>query len=262
MSAATLTRDVGVLSGRSLRLSRRDLDAMLTAIVLPVVILLMFTYVFGGALEVGTDYVTYATPGIILLCAGFGAANTALAVESDMSGGMVERLRTMPVHAGAVLTGHVLVSLAKNLVTTAVVFGVAVAIGFRPTASPLEWLAAIGLLLLFVHAITWTAVFIGVIVRSPDAASGFIFFVMFLPYVSSAFVPVYTLPNWLAGFAEHQPVTPLIETVRGLLVGGTPGAPAGADLTSTALVAVAWCVVLAGVFAAAAMVTFRRRTAH
>ncbi len=254
-----LATDAVTLAGRGLRLVRRDVDSMITAAVLPVVILLMFTYVFGGALEVGTSYVTYATPGIILLTAGFGAAATAMAVERDMSGGMIDRLRSMPVAAGTVLVGHVVASLVKNLLTTAVVFGVAAAIGFRPTAGPLEWVGAVGVLLLFVHAITWSAVLVGVLVRSPDAASGFTFFVMFLPYVSSAFVPVDTMPTWLRGFAEHQPVTPVIETVRGLLVGGTPGAPQGDALADGALLAVVWCAALAVLFAGASTWAFARR---
>ncbi len=251
--------DTATMIGRSVRLATRDVDAMITAAVLPVMILLMFTFVFGGAMDVGVDYVQYATPGIILLCAGFGAANTAMAVEQDMSGGMVDRLRSLPMRPWTFLLGHVVASLAKTLVTTAVVFGVAVAIGFRPTADLLGWLGAVGLLLLFVHAIAWAAAFTGVVVRSPDAAGGFSFAVMFLPYVSSAFVPVETMPTWLRGFAQHQPVTPLIEAVRGLLVPGSPGAVSGYELGSTALLAVVWCLGIAAVFAVGAGFAQRRR---
>jgi ABC-2 type transport system permease protein len=241
---------------RGLRLVSRDVDAMITAVLLPVIILLMFVLVFGGAVDIGTDYINYVTPGVILLAAGFGAANTALAVERDMSSGMVERLRSMPVTAWTVLSGHVAASLVKNLVTTAVVFGVSILMGFRPEATPLEWLAAVGMILLFVGWITWLAAFVGVLVRSPDAAGGFSFFVMFLPYVSSAFVPVDTLPSWLRGFAEHQPVTPVIETVRGLLAGdvATVADPGGA-----AVLAIAWCLGLGLVFAVAAGMAFRAR---
>ncbi|QAY64040.1 ABC transporter permease [Xylanimonas allomyrinae] len=251
--------DAVTMTARSVRLFTRDVDAMLTAAVLPVLILLMFTLVFGGAIDVGVDYVTYATPGIILLCAGFGAANAALAVEQDMSGGMVDRLRSLPMRSWTFVLGHVGASLLRNLVTSAIVFGVAVLIGFRPTASLLGWLGAVGMLLLFVNAIAWAAAFTGVMVRSADAAGGFSFGVMFLPYISSAFVPVETMPTWLRGFAQHQPVTPLIETVRGLLVPGTPGAVSGAELGSTALTAVIWCVGLAVVFAILAAWGYRRR---
>jgi ABC-2 type transport system permease protein len=251
-----LVSDVSTMATRSLRLVSRDVDAMITAVVLPVIILLMFVLVFGGAVDIGTDYINYVTPGVILLAAGFGAANTALAVESDMSSGMVDRLRSMPMTAWTVLSGHVVASLVKNLVTTAIVFGVSMALGFRPEASVLEWLAAVGMILLFVGWITWLAALVGVLVRSPDAAGGFSFFVMFLPYVSSAFVPVDTLPSWLRGFAEHQPVTPVIETVRNLLAGDVA---ATADPTGVAMLAVAWCLGLGLLFAVAAGLAFRAR---
>ncbi|MFI6425030.1 ABC transporter permease [Promicromonospora sp. NPDC050880] len=251
-----LLRDVSTMTVRGLRLVSRDVDAMITAVVLPVVILLMFVLVFGGAVDIGTEYINYVTPGVILLAAGFGAASTAMAVERDMSGGMVERLRSMPVTAWTVLSGHVVASLAKNLVTTAIVFGVSILLGFRPEASPLGWLAAVGMILLFVNWITWLAALVGVLVRSPDAAGGFSFAVMFLPYVSSAFVPVDTLPRWLRGFAEHQPVTPVIETVRGLLAGDAASVtgPGGA-----AFLAVVWCAGLGLLFAVAAGLAFRAR---
>lgn len=251
-----LLRDVSTMTVRGLRLVSRDLDAMITAVVLPVIILLMFVLVFGGAVDIGTDYINYVTPGVILLAAGFGAANTALAVERDMSGGMVERLRSMPVTAWTVLSGHVAASLVKNLVTTAIVFGVSILMGFRPEASALEWLAAVGVILLFVGWITWLAALVGVLVRSPDAAGGFSFAVMFLPYVSSAFVPVDTLPAWLRGFAEHQPVTPVIETVRGLLAGDAAGVT---GTGGAAALAVAWCLGLGVVFTVAAGLAFRAR---
>lgn len=254
-----LVADAGTMSARSMRLFSRDLDAMITAVVLPVLILAMFTFVFGGAMDIGIDYVQYATPGVILLAAGFGAASTALAVERDMSGGMVDRLRSLPMTPWTVLLGHVLASLVKNLVTTALGFGFAVAIGFRPAASPAGWFGAVGLLLLFMHAVAWAATFVGVVVRSPDAAGAFSFVVMFLPYVSSAFVPVGTLPSWLRGFAEHQPVTPVIEAVRGLLAPGGPGSPVGGELVSAVWLSVAWCLGIAVVFAVAAGWAFRRR---
>ena len=251
-----LLSDVSTMTTRGLRLVSRDVDAMITAVVLPVVILLMFVLVFGGAVDIGTEYINYVTPGVILLAAGFGASNTALAVEHDMSSGMVERLRSMPMNAWTVLSGHVAASLVKNLATTAIVFGVSILLGFRPEASPLEWLAAVGMILLFVGWITWLAALVGVLVWSPDAAGGFTFFVMFLPYISSAFVPVETLPSWLRGFAEHQPVTPVIETVRGLLAGGgsTVADPAG-----VAMLAIAWCLGLGLFFAVTAGLAFRAR---
>lgn len=146
--------------------------SLILALVLPVMLMILFVYVFGGAMSVGTDYVTYATPGIILLCAGYGASNTAIAVEQDMSGGIMDRFRSMPIASWTVLVGHVVASVVKNLVTTAVVLGVAFLIGFRPDADALEWLGAVGVVAAYVFAITSIAAFLGVLVRSPAAAGG------------------------------------------------------------------------------------------
>ncbi|WP_426309998.1 ABC transporter permease [Cellulosimicrobium sp. E-16] len=251
--------DAGTMVARSLRLVRREPDELILALVLPVMLMILFVYVFGGAMSVGTDYVTYATPGIILLCAGYGASNTAIAVEQDMSGGIMDRFRSMPIASWTVLVGHVVASVVKNLVTTAVVLGVAFLIGFRPDADALEWLGAVGVVAAYVFAITSIAAFLGVLVRSPAAAGGFSFFMLFLPYVSSAFVPPETMPSWLRGFAEHQPVTPVIETIRGLLVGmDSTGAPV-TDLGPTAALALAWCAGLVLVFLGAAAYVFARR---
>jgi len=251
--------DAGTMVARSLRLVRRDPDELILGLVLPVMLMILFVYVFGGAMAVGTDYVTYATPGIILLCAGYGASNTAIAVEQDMSGGIMDRFRSMPIASSTVLVGHVVASVLKNLVTTAVVLGVALLIGFRPDAGVLEWLGTVGVVAAYVLAITSVAAFVGVLVRSPAAAGGFGFFMLFLPYVSSAFVPPQTMPSWLRGFAEHQPVTPVIETLRGLLVGlDSSGAPVG-DLGPTAALALAWCAGIVLVFLGAAACVFARR---
>lgn len=251
--------DTSAMIGRSLRLVRREPDELLLALVLPVMIMVLFVYVFGGAIAVGVDYVTYATPGIILLCAGYGASNTAITIEQDMSGGIMDRFRSMPIASATVLVGHVVASVVKNLVTTAVVLGVAYLIGFRADASALEWLGAVATIVAFVVAITCVATFVGVLVRSPAAAGGFGFFMLFLPYVSSAFVPPETMPEWLRGFAEHQPVTPVIETIRGLLVGlGTDGQPV-TDLGPTAVLALAWCAALVVVFLGGAAWALARR---
>ncbi|OLT55146.1 multidrug ABC transporter permease [Cellulosimicrobium sp. CUA-896] len=245
--------------GRSLRLVRREPDELLLALVLPVMLMVLFVYVFGGAMSVGTDYLTYATPGIVLLCAGYGASNTAIAVEQDMSGGIMDRFRSMPIASATVLVGHVVASVVKNLVTTAVVLGVAHVLGFRSDATALEWLAAVGVIVAYIVAVTCVATFLGVLVRSPAAAGGFGFFMLFLPYVSSAFVPPGTMPAWLRGFAEHQPVTPVIETIRGLLVGLGSDAQPVADLGPTAALALAWCAGLVVVFLVGAAWVFSRR---
>jgi ABC-2 type transport system permease protein len=219
-----------VLVGRSVRLSRRNLDVLILSAVLPV--MMMLPFVFGGAITTGTEYVTYVVPGILLLCTGYGAATTASAVAADMHGGMIDRLRTLPIPAAAVLTGHITASLARNGVSTALVVVVALLVGFRPTAGPVEWLLAVGLLALCVAALSWPAAAFGVIAGSVESAGVFSFFMLFLPHLSSAFVPVEAMPGPLRVISEHQPVTPVIETVRGLLT-GTPVTRGGEAL--------AWC---------------------
>jgi ABC-2 type transport system permease protein len=258
-SAGHVLIDAATMVGRGLRLVRRDPDELVLSLVLPIMIMLMFVYVFGGAMDVGTAYVTYATPGVILLCAGYGASNTAITVSRNMTGGIIDRFRSMPISSWSVLFGHIVASVVKNLVTTAIVLGVAALIGFRPDAPLLEWLAAVGVIAAYVFAITCVATFFGVLVRSPQAAGGFGFAMLFLPYVSSAFVPPGTMPAWLQGFADHQPVTPVIETIRGLLVGlDSTGAPVS-DLTGTSALALAWCTGIAVVSLGAAVAVFVRK---
>ncbi|MGW4536031.1 ABC transporter permease [Nocardia sp. NPDC004340] len=245
-------QDSATMVGRNLRHTLRSPDTMIMTIAVPVSILLMFVYVFGGAMNVGGSYIDYVVPGIILLCAGFGSGATAVAVATDTHSGIVDRFRAMAVSRNSVLTGHVLESVLRNLLTSSLVVLVAVALGFRPTADPLRWLAVAGVLACFVVALSWIAAALGLLASNPEAANGFMFFFMFLPYVSSAFVPTQTLPSWLRGFAAHQPVTSVTETVRGLLM----GTPVG-DSAPTAL---AWCagLALAGYLAAGAL--SRRRT--
>lgn len=251
--------DTVTMAGRVLRLARRDPDELLVALLLPVMIMVLFVYVFGGAIEVGTDYLSYATPGVILLCAGYGASNTAIALVQDASTGIMDRFRSMPVADATVLAGHVLASTGKNLVTTTTVLAVAASIGFRSDAGALAWLGAVGVVTAYIVAITCAATLVGVVARTPAAAGGLGFVMLFLPYVSSAFVPPGTMPAWLRGIAEHQPVTPVIETVRGLLIGlGSDGAPVG-DLGATAAVALAWCAGIGVVSLTAAAWVFARR---
>lgn len=254
MSTLTLgLSDTSAMVGRSIRRSTREVDTLLLAVALPVMLMLLFVSVFGGAIGRGLPgggYVDYVVPGVILLCAGYGAAQTAVAVAGDKAEGIIDRFRTMPIMPSSVLTGHVVASLARNAVATVAVVGVAYAMGFRPTAGPVEWLGATGVLVLFVLAISWLSVCIGLVAGSAEAASGFTFFVLFLPYLSSAFVPTDTMPRMLQTFAEHQPVTPVIETLRSLLM-GTPN-----DL---AWVAVLWCAGLVAVSGAAAAALFSRR---
>jgi ABC-2 type transport system permease protein len=245
--------DALTMIGRCLRLSRRNIEALITSLMLPVMLMLLFVYLFGGAIETGTAYVTYVVPGVLLLCAGFGSSLTAVSVSHDMKGGIVDRFRSMDVSGAALLAGHVAASVVRNMASTVLVFGVAFLIGFRPDAGPLEWVGAAGILLLFILAISWLSAAIGLLAASPEAASGFTFFVMFLPYPSSAFVPIRTMPSWIHGFARHQPTTPVIETIRGLLL-GTP-------IGSSAWQAVAWCLGILLVSVALSGFLFARRTA-
>ena len=245
--------DAATMTARSVRLSARNLDALLTSLMLPVMLMLMFVYLFGGAIHTGTAYVTYVVPGVILLCAGFGAATTAVSVSQDLAGGIVDRLRSLDVRPAAILAGHVAASAIRNVVSTTLVIAVAVAIGFRPHADVLQWLAAAGVLLAFVVAVSALSATIGLLARSPEAANGFTFVLVFVPYASSAFVPVATMPSWIQGFARHQPVTPVVETLRALLL----DRPAG----SAPWVALAWCAGILLVAVAASGPLFRQRTA-
>lgn len=240
-----------VFVGRSVRHSLRNVEALTMAIALPVMLMLLFTFVFGGALDSGGGYVDYVVPGIILLCAGFGASSTAVDVAEDMSNGIVDRFRTMPLRARGVITGHVVASLLRNLLATGVVIGVALAVGFRPTGDMLQWIGALAVVALFILAITWLYAAIGLAAANPTAASGYGFALLFLPYLSSAFVPTDTMPEWLQWIADNQPITPIIETIRSLLFGRDPGV----DLWWAA----GWCaLIIAGAYVWAAWL-FRRK---
>ncbi|QAY65776.1 ABC transporter permease [Paenibacillus protaetiae] len=240
-----------VFIGRSLRHSLRNMESLMMAVMLPVMLMLLFTYVFGGAIAPGGDYVNYVVPGIILLCAGFGSSSTAVDVATDMSNGIIDRFRTMPIRSISVVTGHVAASLVRNLLATCIVIGVALLVGFRPSAGLAEWLGALGVIILFILAFTWLFAAIGLVTGSPSAASGYGFALLFLPYLSSAFVPTSTMPSWLQGFAGHQPITPVIETIRGLLAGS---ADAG-----YAWQAAAWCAAILALSVLWCAISFRRR---
>jgi ABC-2 type transport system permease protein len=257
MSLAYAVLDSRVMVRRCVRRSLRDPEAFFTALMLPVVLMLLFVYVFGGALNTGGRYVDYVVPGLIVLCAGFGAGTTAVAVAGDMTNGIVDRFRSMPIRGSAILLGQVVASLARNLTATALVIGVALGIGWRPTNSISHWLAAAGMIVLFVLALSWLAAAAGLLARSVEAANSLTFILMFIPYVSTAFVPAHTMPWVLRGFAEHQPFTPIIETMRGLWMGHTS---TGASVAHEALIAVAYCLAILAVSYAGASWLFRHRT--
>ncbi|KRE58063.1 multidrug ABC transporter permease [Paenibacillus sp. Soil750] len=241
-----------VFIGRSIRHSLRNIESLMMAIMLPVMLMLLFTYIFGGALDPTGNYVNYVVPGIILLCAGFGSSSTAVDVASDMTNGIINRFRTMPISSISVITGHVAASLARNLLATCMVIGVALLVGFRPNATFIEWLGAIGVIILFILTFTWLFAAIGLVTGSPSAASGYGFALLFLPYLSSAFVPTNTMPSWMQGFANHQPITPVIETIRGLLM-GTP-------VLHNGWWAIGWCSVLLVMSIGWCLLAFRRKS--
>jgi ABC-2 type transport system permease protein len=251
-SARNAVSDSLTMIGRSIRLSRRNVDTLVMSIVLPLLMMSLFDYVFGGAINTGTQYINYVVPGIILLCTGYGAASTAMSVVDDMTSGMIDRLRSLPIRSSAVLTGHVVASVARNLLSTTVVIGAAIAMGFRPNATVTDWVLAAGLLLLYVLALSWLAAGLGVIAKSVESASTLSFLMLFLPYLSSAFVPTNTMPSFLHAVSENQPITPVIETVRGLLTGTSIG--------NTGWIALAWCVGLLTCSFVFAAWLFRRRT--
>ncbi|WP_435590850.1 ABC transporter permease [Nocardia sp. bgisy118] len=247
---AAAVADSAVMFRRATRRTLRSRDTLIVSLLLPILIMLLFVYVFGGAIQVGMPYLDYVLPGIILLCTGFGASITATAVSTDMISGAVERFRTLPAFRQALLAGHVGEGVVRNLAAVGIVLAIAFALGFRSGAGMFDWAAAFGLIVLFVHAVTWIAVALGVLARSPEAAGGFTYAVMFVPYVSGAFVPIGTMPGWLRSFAENQPATPVIGTVRGLLASGGGG---------QAVAAVLWCLGLTAVGYGCAAVLYARR---
>lgn len=243
-----------IFIGRSIRHSLRDVEALLMAVALPVMLMFLFTYVFGGAIDPSGDYADYVVPGIILLCAGFGSSSTAVEVAEDMTNGIIDRFRTMPIRSLSVITGHIVASVARNLLATGIVFGVALLVGFRPSANFMEWIGAVGVITLFILTFTCLFAAIGLVASTPSAASGYGFVLLFLPYLSSAFVPTDTMPAWLRGVADNQPITPVIETIRGLLT-GTP-------IDNSAWWAIGWCAFILLMSFVWCAWAFRRKAGH
>ena len=259
---ANALSDTRVMIARGLRRSVRDPEAFITALALPVILMLLFVYVFGGAFNAGVGaaggYANYVVPGLIVLCAGFGAGTTAVAVATDMSSGIVDRFRSMPIASASVLAGHIVASLVRNLLATALVIAVGLAVGWRPEADPLAWAGALAMIVAFILAMSWLAACFGLVVSSPEAASGATFALMFVPYLSSAFVPASTMASGLRPIAANQPFTPVIETMRGLWMGHTS---TGAATGHEAWLAAVYCAAILAVAATAATWLFRHRTA-
>jgi ABC-2 type transport system permease protein len=240
-----------VMLRRNFKHIARNPTSVFNAVLMPIVVMLMFVYMLGDAFDVGVDYVDYATPGLMLLAVCYGLGATATAVNSDMTKGIINRFKVMDVSRGAVLTGHVVASVLTNVVAIAALVGVAFALGFRPHASYLGWLGVLGIVLLLAFAAGWLTVALGLFAKSPETAGLASVPLVMLPFFSSAIVPADKMGPGLRQFAEYQPLTPVIETVRGLL-DGTPSA-------GHAVAAVAWC---AGISVAGylwARATFKKR---
>jgi ABC-2 type transport system permease protein len=244
--------DTTVLTGRSLLHITRSLDTIITTAITPIAIMLLFVYVFGGAIDTGSDsYVEYMLPGILLITIASGVAYAALRLFTDLKGGIFERFQSMPIARSSVLWAHVLTSLVANLVSLVVVVLVALLMGFRPGAGVLAWLAVAGILILFTLALTWLAVIAGLSAGSADGAGAFSYPLIFLPFISSAFVPTDTMPGPVRAFAENQPVTSIVNAIRNLFA----QQPVGTDIW----IALAWCIGILIVAYIFAMVTYRRR---
>ncbi len=228
-------KDAIVMFSRSMHHIFRSMDTIITVTIMPIMFMLLFVFVFGGAIQSGSDnYVNYLLPGILLIAIASGISYTAYRLFMDMQRGIFERFHSMPIARSAALWGHVLSSLISNAISVLVIIIVAFIMGFRPSAGILSWLAAIGILMLFTLALTWVAVIAGLSAKTVDGAASFSYPLIFLPFISSAFVPTETMPSVVRIFAENQPVTSIVETLRSLLY----GQPVENDIW----VALAWCV--------------------
>lgn len=248
-------RDVATMTRREARRTLRSVDGLVTAFALPVLIMLVFVVIFGGAISGGTggDYIDYVVPGVLIMCLGMNSATAAIAVAQDMTSGTIDRFRTLPILSSSTLWGHVIASMVRNLASAVVVILAALAMGFGPAADVVQWAGFLGLAALAVLTFTWISVALG-LVLSVEASQSVNMIFLFVPYLSSGFVPVDTMPGWLHGFAEHQPFTPVIESVRGLLM-GSPDA-------GTVLTACVWLVAFGVASVIVGGVLYRRRTAR
>ena len=244
--------DMNVMLGRSMRHIFRSMDTIITVTIMPIMFMLLFVYVFGGAIQTGTDnYVNYLLPGILLMAISSGIAYTSYRLFMDMQRGIFERFHSMPIARSAALWGHVLTSLVSNAISVVVIILVALLMGFRSSAGVLSWLAVAGVLALFTLALTWIAVIAGLSATSVDGAGAFAYPLIFLPFISSAFVPTESMPSVVRAFAENQPVTSIVEAIRALL----SEQPVGNDIW----VALAWCIGITLVAYIFAMRAYKKR---
>jgi ABC-2 type transport system permease protein len=243
-----------VMLGRSMRHVTRSMDTIITVTIMPIAFMLLFVYVFGGAIQAGTDnYVNYLMPGIMLIAIASGVSYTAYRLFNDMQSGIFERFHSMPIARSSVLWGHVLTSLVSNAISVVVIVLAALLMGFRSSAGVLAWLAVVGILGLFTLALTWLAVIAGLSASSQDGAVAFSYPLIFLPFISSAFVPTDTMPGPVRAFAENQPVTSIVNTIRALF----EQQPVGGEIWT----ALAWCAGLLLVAYAFAIAAYRRKVA-
>src|SRR6266508_3527950 len=244
--------DMSVMLGRSMRHIFRSMDTIITVALTPIAMMLLFVYVFGGAIQTGTDnYVNYLLPGILLIAIASGIAYTSYRLFMDMQSGIFERFHSMPIARSTALWGHVLTSLVSNAISVLVIILVALIMGFRSSAGILSWLAVAGILALFTLALTWIAAVAGLSAKTVDGASAFSYPIIFLPFISSAFVPTETMPSAVRAFAENQPVTSIVNAIRALL----SSQPVGNDIW----VALAWCVGIMLVAYVFAMRAYKKR---
>lgn len=244
--------DTTVLSGRMMRHTFRSIDTLITVVAMPIMILLLFVYVFGGAMNTGSrNYINFVVPGIVLFTIASGIAYTAVHLNNDVTAGIFDRFYSMPISKSSILGGHVLNSVVFNMFSVLLVLLVAFVIGFRPEARLAEWLLATGLVLLFTLAMTWVAVTFGLLANSAEGAAAFSYPMLFLLFISAAFVPTDSMSGIVRTFAEYQPMTPIIESVRSLLM----GEPVGMN----ALIAVIWCMGILIAFYFAALQIYKRK---
>lgn len=248
-----MNHDTLTMTERCLKLSARNIDTFLTCLILPVLMMILFVYVLGGAMNVGNaSYVNYIVPGIILQCIGQCASTTAITVNHDLRSGIIDRFCTLPIRHTSVLSGHVCSAVLRNLLTTGIVILAALAVGFRPSAQIWDWLIVFVIVLLYILAISWISVYLGLRASSAEGAGAYAVFAVVLPYLSSGFAPTETMPKLMRMFAEHQPMTPMIESMRALLLGETVD-------TATLFLAFAWCLGLSLFFYVLSRRTFRNR---
>jgi ABC-2 type transport system permease protein len=246
--------DTSVMLGRSVRHVTRSLDTIITVTIMPIAFLLLFRYVFGGAIRTGTDnYTTYLLPGVLLIAIASGISYAGFRLFTDLKSGIFERFNSMPIARSSVLWGHVLTSMVSNAISVVVIVLVGLAIGFRSSAGILAWLAVAGILAVFTLALTWVALIAGLSASTPDGASAFSYPIIFLPFVSSAFVPTETMPGPVRAFAENQPVTSIVNSIRALWA----QQPVGHEIW----IALAWCVGILLLAYFFAMAAYRRKIA-